>query len=105
MAMKIRNAHHDALAAFELPRLIRLEDNLYCCAFFLMKMLPARFILDRAVDQGMLRPGSMIIETTSGTFGLALAMQASIRGYRLILVSDPAIEPSFERRLRDLGAR
>ncbi len=88
-----------------LPRLVQLKDNLYGAAFFLMKLLPARFILDRARDEGLLNPGSVVIETTSGTFGLALAILCHLRGYRLILVSDPAIDPPLERRLQDLGAR
>jgi cysteine synthase A len=45
-----------------------------------------------------------VIETTSGTFGLALAMECSLRNHPLILVSDPVIDPAFQRRLRDLGA-
>jgi cysteine synthase A len=46
----------------------------------------------------------VIVETTSGTFGLALAMLCNQQGYRLILVSDPAIDESFQRRLEGLGA-
>jgi cysteine synthase A len=69
-----------------------------------MKLLPARFILDRAKDAGLLKPGSIIIETTSGTFGLALAMLSALRGYRLILVSDPAIDDALKNRLQQLGA-
>jgi cysteine synthase A len=88
-----------------LPKLIRLDDNLYGAAFFLMKLLPARFILDRARDAGLLREGSVVIETTSGTFGLALAILCNLQGYRLIIVSDPAIDPPLQRRLEDLGAR
>jgi cysteine synthase len=91
--------------AIELPRIIRLGENLYAAAFRLMKLCPARFILDRARDEGLLRPGSTIIETTSGTFGLALAMLAALRGYRLIMVSDPAMDDALCRRIRDLGAR
>ena len=88
-----------------LPRMVRLEDNLYGAAFFLMKLAPARFILDRARDEGLLSEGQVVIETTSGTFGLALAMLCNLRRYRLILVSDPAVDPAFCRRLEDLGAR
>lgn len=102
--MRIREPFKSTGDAFQLPRVIQLEPNLYGCAFFLMKMLPARFIFDRAAEKGLVKPGSVVIETTSGTFGLALAIEGAVRGYRVMLVSDPAIEPSFERRLRDLGA-
>ncbi|HET7462103.1 MAG TPA: pyridoxal-phosphate dependent enzyme, partial [Longimicrobium sp.] len=53
---------------------------------------------------GDLRPGGLIAETTSGTFGLALAMVARLGGHRLTLVSDPAIDAALRRRLEDLGA-
>ena len=87
-----------------LPKLIRLDSNLYGAAFFLMKLLPARFIIDRARDAGLLHEGGVIIETTSGTFGLALAMLCNLRNYKLFIVSDPAIDPPLQRRLEDLGA-
>jgi cysteine synthase len=69
-----------------------------------MKMIPARYILRRAAAVGTLEPGAIITETTSGTFGLALAMQAVHMGHRLILVSDPVIDERLYRRLTDLGA-
>ena len=103
--MRNRAVERTYTDAIELPRIIRLGGNLYGAAFTLMKLLPARFILDRAEDAGLLRPGSTVIETTSGTFGLALAMLCALRGYRLILVSDPAIDEPLKRRLEDLGTR
>lgn len=96
--------HRNAAAAIELPQLVQLADNLYAASFGLMKLMPARFILDRARDAGRLAPGATVVETTSGTFGLALAMLCALRGYRLILVADPAVDPLLARRLRELGA-
>ena len=90
--------------ALELPRIVHLGPNLYGAAFSLMKLLPARHILDRARDDGLLEPGTVVIESTSGTFGLALAMECRLRGRPLILVSDPAVDPALRRRMRDLGA-
>ncbi len=90
--------------ALELPRIVRLGPNLFGASFTLMKLLPARHILDRAAKSGQLRARTTVIETTSGTFGLALAMECSLRGYALILVSDPSVDPALRRRLRDLGA-
>lgn len=91
----------DALA---LPRLIWLKPNLIGIAFSLMKLLPARLILRRAEKSGELVPGALIAESTSGTFGLALAMLSRLKGYQLFLVSDPAIDSTLQRRLEDLGA-
>ena len=103
--MRIRRIGRTIAEAAELPKIVKLGDNLFAACFFLMKMLPARFILDRARDAGLIRPGSTIIETTSGTFGLALAIHSALRGYRLILVSDPAVDEAMKARLEDLGTR
>lgn len=93
------------IEAMELPDILYMQDNLYAVSFSLMKLLPARFMLDRARDAGLVEPGSLVIETTSGTFGLALAIICAVRGYRLILVSDPAIDTPLQQRLEDLGAQ
>jgi cysteine synthase A len=103
--MKLRQTKKTVAEAAELPNIIQLQKNLFAAAFFLMKLIPARFILDRAEAEGVLRRGSTIIETTSGTFGLALAILSALRGYRLILVSDPAIDEPLKRRLEDIGTR
>lgn len=103
--MAHRRVASTIVEAIELPRIIRLKENLYAASFVLMKLLPARFILDRARDNGRIVRGSTVIETTSGTFGLALAMLCSLRGYKLILVSDPVIDTALKRRIEDLGAR
>src|SRR6266516_6818660 len=102
--MSIRTSFEEATEAYQTPRLIRLGPNLFCACFTLMKMIPARFILRRALQDGELEPGTVIVETTSGTFGLALAMQAVHMDRRLILISDPVIDERLYRRLTDLGA-
>jgi cysteine synthase A len=98
-------AFHEVTEAQLLPRVIRLGPNLYGAAFSLMKLIPARYILRRALDRGELGPDTLVVETTSGTFGLALAMQTALWRRRLILVSDPVIDANLRRRLVDLGAR
>ncbi|HVG21892.1 MAG TPA: cysteine synthase family protein [Blastocatellia bacterium] len=103
--MKFRHTSATITDAMELPRLVRVGEGVFAASFALMKLLPARFMLDRARDAGHIRPGSTIIETTSGTLGLALAMICALRNYRLILVSDPAIDSQLKNRLEHLGAR
>lgn len=92
-------------ALYEAPRIVRLAPNLYAACFALMKLMPARFMLERAEADGRLRPGGHIAETTSGTLGLALAMLAAVHGYRLTLVSTSSlVNASFRHRLEQLGA-
>ncbi|MEU4570210.1 pyridoxal-phosphate dependent enzyme [Micromonospora sp. NPDC023956] len=102
--MAIRAPFDEITAAEEIPKLVRLTPNLYAASFTLMKLIPARHILRKAVGTGEIGPETLIAETTSGTFGLALAMQAARLGRRLVLVSDPAIDDRLYRRLTDLGA-
>ena len=94
----------DVVETQRIPTLVRLAPNLYALAYRLMKMVPARHILRRAAESGRLGRDTTVVETTSGTFGLALAMQCAIDGRRLVLVGDPVIDARLHRRLGDLGA-
>jgi cysteine synthase len=103
--VRLRGVFPDVGAAIELPDLVRLGPNLVAARFTLMKMLPARFMLEQARNDGRLGPDTTIVETTSGTFGLALAIVSAVAGQRLVLVSDPVIDSALRRRLEELGAR
>jgi cysteine synthase len=95
----------DYLRVYEMPRFAQLAPNLNAACFSLMKLMPARFMVDRAEASGRLRRGGHIVETTSGTFGLAIAMLAAIRGYGLSLITASSlIDPKLTRRLERLGA-
>lgn len=85
--------------------MIQLRPNLHAACFSLMKLLPARHIVDDAIRRGALREGMTIAESTSGTFGLGLAMVAALRGYPLVLVSDPVLGDGLRDRLWQLGAK
>ena len=65
---------------------------------------PALHIINDAEEKGLLSPGGVIVETTSGNTGYSLAMIAAIRGYRCILaVTDKSSQDKIDM-LRALGA-
>jgi len=101
----LRKPYDDVVDGNVLPKIIELGPTLYGAAFHLMKLLPARFILQRALERGELEPGVTVAETTSGTFGLGLAIECRLRGHPLILVGDPVIDGPLRRRMEALGAR
>jgi cysteine synthase B len=69
-----------------------------------VKDRPALSMIMRAEARGTVRPGDTLIEATSGNTGIALAMAAAMRGYRMILVMPE--NQSIERRqtMRAFGA-
>ena len=69
-----------------------------------VKDRPALSMICNAEARGTIRPGDTLIEATSGNTGIALAMAAAIRGYRMILVMPE--NQSIERRqtMRAYGA-
>ncbi len=61
-------------------------------------------ILKRAEERGMLKPGSTIVEATSGNTGLGVAMVAAVKGYRAIFSMPDKMSIEKRNMLRAFGA-
>ena len=73
--------------------LVKLEGNNPAGS---VKDRPALSMIRRAEERGTIRPGDTLIEPTSGNTGIALAMVAAMRGYRMVLIMPEHL--SVERR-------
>lgn len=92
----------DLIGGTPLLRLHSLSQNadIYAKCEFLnpvsLKDRPVFNIIEEAEQKGILKPGSTLIESTSGNTGMAIAYIAAIKGYRAILVMSEI--QSIERR-------
>ncbi|APE34446.1 pyridoxal-5'-phosphate-dependent protein subunit beta [Nocardia mangyaensis] len=70
-----------------------------------MKDRAALHMVGRAEQRGELMPGARIIESSSGTFGLGLALSGLVYNHPVTVVTDPGLEPIVDRMLTAFGAR
>ena len=70
-----------------------------------LKDRTAQSLLDDLDERGLLARESILVESTSGNLGIALASLARRRGHRFVAVVDPKTTPENVARLRRLGAR
>jgi cysteine synthase B len=69
-----------------------------------VKDRPANSMIRRAEERGDIRPGDTLIEATSGNTGIALAMAAAIRGYRMVLIMPEDLSVERAQSMKAFGA-
>ncbi|WP_103341271.1 2,3-diaminopropionate biosynthesis protein SbnA [Amycolatopsis sp. CA-126428] len=68
-----------------------------------VKLKAARSMVDAAERAGVITPDSVIVESSSGNLGIALAMLTASRGYRFVCVIDPRANPGVRRLVESMG--
>ncbi|MDB5957095.1 cysteine synthase CysM [Ramlibacter sp.] len=69
-----------------------------------VKDRPALSMIKRAEERGDIKPGDTLIEATSGNTGIALAMAAAIRGYRMVLIMPEDLSIERAQTMKAYGA-
>jgi cysteine synthase B len=69
-----------------------------------VKDRPAISMIRRAEERGEIKPGDTLIEATSGNTGIALAMAAAIRGYRMLLIMPEDLSVERAQTMKAFGA-
>ncbi len=69
-----------------------------------VKDRPAASMLARAEERGQIRPGDRLIEATSGNTGIALAMIAAMKGYRMTLIMPDNLSAERRASMQAYGA-
>jgi S-sulfo-L-cysteine synthase (O-acetyl-L-serine-dependent) len=69
-----------------------------------VKDRPAISMIKRAEERGDIHPGDTLIEATSGNTGIALAMAAAIRGYRMLLIMPEDLSIERAQTMKAFGA-
>ena len=69
-----------------------------------VKDRPALSMIKRAEERGEIKPGDTLIEATSGNTGIALAMAAAVRGYRMVLIMPEDLSVERAQTMKAFGA-
>ena len=69
-----------------------------------VKDRPALSMIQRAQERGDIKPGDTLIEDTSGTTGIELAMAAAIKGYRMVLIKTEDLYIERMQSMKAFGA-
>ena len=88
--------------------LLEIED-IYCKLEYLnpsgsIKARIAKYMIERAEDEGLLKPGDTIVEATSGNTGNALSMVAAVKGYKMLVVMPEGLSSERVAISRAFGA-
>jgi len=69
-----------------------------------IKTRTAWYMLEQAENQGLISPGSTIVEPTSGNQGIGIALVGAVRGYRVIIVMPDSVSEERRKLILQYGA-
>lgn len=105
----------DLLAHIGSTPLVQVEEGIFAKLEYLnpsgsIKARIAKYMIERAEEQGLLEPGMTIVEASSGNTGNALSMVAAVKGYKMLVIMPEglsservAISRAFGAQVREIG--
>jgi len=104
MLVQVKQGIYDNYSSsISTPKLIRLSSNLIVALFELMKLIPAKYTVLKAIAEGKIDPKCPIVETSSGTYAHGLAITCAELSIPFMIISDPIIDEALKKKLIDLG--
>lgn len=107
--MLIQRINKDIFANYSssivIPKLVQIEPNLIIALFELMKLIPAKYVIMKAIAENKIDPNNPIVETSSGTYALGMAIVCAELKIPFFIISDPVIDKNLKNRLNDLGGQ
>lgn len=95
----------DIIGAHAPLKIVSLRsENLAAIDFRIMKVFPAFNIIETGLCNGEIGRNTTVVETSSGTMALGLAIVCMHFGLKLHIFGDRAIEPPLKRTIEELGA-
>ena len=102
------SGHETVLTAIGNTPLLRVDDIWVKLEYLnpsgSIKARIARYIVERAEHEGLLKPGDTIVEASSGNTGNAMSMVAAVKGYQMLVVMPNGMSPERTAISRAFGA-
>lgn len=95
--------YEDALDCLSVPPIVRLTSNLYIACFPLMKLVAARYVVDKALRDKTIGPDTTVVETSSGSYALGMALACQRNGLRFKVFTDAAVDLELKSMLECLN--
>ncbi|MCE6995278.1 cysteine synthase family protein [Saccharothrix sp. S26] len=95
--------HEHITDAVKAPSLIRLSPNTVLVRFETLKVYAALGAVRHLLDSGVLRPGQVLVDSSSGIYALALAMACHRYGLRCHIVASTTVNDAMRAQLEILG--
>jgi cysteine synthase A len=96
--------HSHIADALKVPDLVRLTDGLVLIRFESMKIYSALAAVRHLLEQGSIRPGQTLVDSSSGIYAYALALACHRYGMRCHIVASTTVDATTRAQLEILGA-